>query len=104
MTNATMTRAARIGARINEIRTVKYRMTLAEFARHLDVTPGTVANWESGGSVKHQDLARIVLEFDVDPDWLLMGAPAGRIDQDLSQARIDLVNAIGLIDQAMREP
>jgi transcriptional regulator with XRE-family HTH domain len=103
MTNATMTRAAKIGARIHEIRT-RYRLTLAQFAKHLDVTAGTVANWESGGSVKHNDLARIVLKFDVDPDWLLMGAPAGRIDQDLSKARTALVNAVTLIDQAMREP
>ena len=102
MTHAVLNRAAKIGARIHEIRT-RHSMTLAEFARHLDVTPGTVANWESGGSIKHQDLARIVLKFDVNPDWLLMGAPAGRIDQDLTEARTALVNAVGLIDQAMRE-
>lgn len=41
-------------------------LTLAELARRLDISPGTIAAWENGeGKLSARDLASIANVFDV---------------------------------------
>lgn len=66
-----------VGFRLRRVRE-KLGWERGELADKLGVHPGSIARWETGGSVPHRyHLERIAEWGDVDPEWLLTGAGAG---------------------------
>ncbi|MGJ5075474.1 XRE family transcriptional regulator [Bradyrhizobium oligotrophicum] len=71
-----------LGKRIAEARTMGLgrRVTQAELARHLDVTPQAVSGWERDESMPEADkLTKIALYLRVSIAWLLEGDSAGEL-------------------------
>ncbi len=66
-----------IGHRLRRVRE-KLGWDRNELAERLAIHPGSIARWETGGSVPHRyHLDRIAEWGDVDPEWLLSGESPG---------------------------
>lgn len=79
MTNVEARRA--VGFRLRGVRE-RLGWDRTELADKLGVHPGSIARWETGGSVPHRyHLERIAEWGDVDPDWLAMGRSPGAEDE-----------------------
>jgi transcriptional regulator with XRE-family HTH domain len=62
-----------IGGRIRQIRAVQ-KLTQAEMAKRLDVSPATVSGWEIGDyGISLESAARITELATVSLDWLITG-------------------------------
>ena len=62
-----------IGIRINEIIKLYCDGNNSMFARELGTSEGSVRNYISTGSVKSDILTKIVIKYDINPIWLLLG-------------------------------
>lgn len=62
-----------IGIRINEIIKLYCDGNNSMFARELGTSEGSVRNYISTGSIKSDILAKIVIKYDINPIWLLLG-------------------------------
>jgi transcriptional regulator with XRE-family HTH domain len=66
-----------VGFRLRKVRE-RLGWDRTELADKLGVHPGSIARWETGGSVPHRYHVERIAEWgDVDPDWLLSGREAG---------------------------
>ena len=66
-----------VGHRLRRVRE-RLGWDRTELADKLGVHPGSIARWETGGSVPHRyHLERIAEWGDVDADWILTGASPG---------------------------
>jgi transcriptional regulator with XRE-family HTH domain len=66
-----------VGHRLRKVRE-RLGWERPELADKLGVHPGSIARWETGGSVPHRyHLERIAEWGDVDPDWILVGQAPG---------------------------
>lgn len=66
-----------VGFRLRRVREAQ-GWERGELADRLGVHPGSIARWETGGSVPHRyHLERIAEWADVSPDWILTGEEEG---------------------------
>jgi transcriptional regulator with XRE-family HTH domain len=69
-----------VGFRLRKVRE-RLGWDRTELADKLGVHPGSIARWETGGSVPHRYHVERIAEWgDVDPDWLLTGHEAGGVE------------------------
>jgi transcriptional regulator with XRE-family HTH domain len=63
-----------LGERIKRVRT-KSALTQSEFGARLDVSKSSVINYETAKRIPDAlFLLRIIMRFNVDPQWLMMGS------------------------------
>lgn len=79
MTNVETRRS--VGFRLRRVRE-RLGWDRTELADKLGVHPGSIARWETGGSVPHRyHLERIAEWGDVDPEWIATGRAPGAEDE-----------------------
>ncbi|HEX2188979.1 MAG TPA: helix-turn-helix transcriptional regulator [Longimicrobiaceae bacterium] len=82
MTNVETRRS--VGFRLRRVRE-RLGWDRTELADKLGVHPGSIARWETGGSVPHRyHLERIAEWGDVDPNWIVTGEEQGAGDEPAS--------------------
>lgn len=72
-----------IGERIKILRKEHLKMTQAEFAEHLGLSPNAIARYENGSrNLSDQTIKSICREFSINKDWLLEGKEPMRVEID----------------------
>ena len=71
-----------VGFRLRKVRE-RLGWDRTELADKLGVHPGSIARWETGGSVPHRYHVERIAEWgDVDPEWLLSGREQAGADAE----------------------
>lgn len=67
----------------DRIRQIRGELSRRSFAQRIDVIDSTLGNYEQGQSLPNVDVAaRICKEFEVNPEWLLLGTGPMRAGED----------------------
>ncbi len=75
-----------IGYRLRRVRE-RLGWDRTELADKLGVHPGSIARWETGGSVPHRyHVERIAGWGEVEPDWILAGGEDGDVGEESGEA------------------
>lgn len=92
-----------VGYRLRQVRE-RLGWERTELADRLGVHPGSIARWETGGSVPHRyHLERIAEWGDVDPEWIVTGrSPDGDGETGEVPAESGAEEVFGSLDSVAR--